>query len=172
MRKFTFNKREREIATNLNRLLFSAGLGLVLAGQALPAQQSEADRHALAQLRAQSEKGDAQAQSKLADAYFLGNLGLAKNEVESVKWLCKAGEQNLASAQFKLGLCLAYGRGAAQDLVEAYAWCRLSARGVEPPTNLLDDVAKATSPEQIAAAYWRTKELRAQIEARLKSSGK
>ena len=40
---------------NPNRLLFGIGLGLVLAGQALHAQQGDADRQALAQLRAKAE---------------------------------------------------------------------------------------------------------------------
>ena len=37
---------------------------------------------------------------------------------------------------------------------------------------LLDDLGIAMTPEQLAAAYRRTKELRAQIEARLKSGAK
>jgi hypothetical protein len=45
-------------------LLFGVGLGLVLAEQPLHARQSEADRQALAQLRAKAEKGDPKAQEK------------------------------------------------------------------------------------------------------------
>jgi len=45
---------------NLNQMLFGVGLGLMLAGQATQAQQSETDRQALAELRAKAEKGDAQ----------------------------------------------------------------------------------------------------------------
>ncbi len=44
----------------LRSLVVGVGLGLVLAGQPLHADQSNADRQSLAQLRAKAEKGDAQ----------------------------------------------------------------------------------------------------------------
>src|SRR5882724_7061547 len=42
----------------------------------LPAQQSEADRKLLADIRAKAEKGEAQAQNELAGAFFFGTLGV------------------------------------------------------------------------------------------------
>ena len=90
---------------NLKRLVLGVGLGLVLAGQPLHAQQSEADRQALAQLRAQAERGDAQAQFELGAAFSLGKFGVATNYVEAVKWWRNAAEQHHAAAQHNLAAC-------------------------------------------------------------------
>src|ERR1035438_5882856 len=85
----------------------------------LPAQQSEADRKLLADVRAKAEKGDAQSQNVLGSALYLGGLGLVKDETEAVKWYRKAAEQNDAHAQFGLGICYANGEGVAKDEAEA-----------------------------------------------------
>ena len=112
---------------NLRRLVFGVGLGLVLAGQALHAQQSDMDHQALAQLRAEAEKGDAKAQFELGGAFYSGKFGLATNYVEAVKWFRKAAEQNHAQAQFNLGVCYGNGEGVAKDAVEAVKWYRKAA---------------------------------------------
>ena len=83
------------------------------------AQQNDADTKQLATLRAKAETGDAEAQSKLADAYFVGDLGLTKNEVECVKWLRKAAAQDFANAQLNLGNCYWKGQGVEKDASEA-----------------------------------------------------
>ena len=111
----------------LNRLLFGIGLALVMPGQALHAQQSDADRQALAQLRAEAEKGGAQSQFQMGLAFFLGQFGLATNPVEAVKWLRKAAEQNYAKAQYNLGVCYHDGLGLTTNYVEAVAWFRKAA---------------------------------------------
>ena len=102
---------------NLSRLLFGVGLGLVLAGQPLHAQQSEADRQAMAQLRANAEKGDAAAQCELGLAYR--GKGLPKDLPEAVKWLRKAAEQGNTLAQSNLGYLYAMGEGLPKDPAEA-----------------------------------------------------
>jgi len=50
----------------------------------LPAQQSEAARKLLADVRAKAEKGDTQPQYELGGAFDKGSLGVAKDEVEAV----------------------------------------------------------------------------------------
>src|ERR1035437_5530765 len=75
------------------------------------AQQSEADRKLLADVRAKAEKGDAQSQFELGNTFCFGNLGVAKNEVEAVKWFCKAAEQNYPPAQCALGYRYNLGQG-------------------------------------------------------------
>ena len=50
----------------------------------LPAQQSEADRKLLADVRAKAEKGDTQSQYELCRAFAKGSLGVAKDEMEAV----------------------------------------------------------------------------------------
>jgi len=101
----------------------------LLGGAALQlaAQQSEADLKLLAEIRAKAEKGDAQAQFELGYAFSFGNLAVAKDEVEAVKWYRKAAEQNLAQAQYNLGVSYANGLGVAKDEAQAVSWYRKAA---------------------------------------------
>ena len=69
----------------------------------LPAQQSEADRKLLADIRAKAEKGEARSQYEFGLAFSKGSLGVARDYTEAVKWLRKAAEQGLAEAQNGLG---------------------------------------------------------------------
>jgi len=112
---------------NVNWLASTTLLLLFLTAHHLPAQQSEADRKLLAEIRAKAEKGDAQFQSKLGSAFFFGNLGVAKDAAEAVKWCRKAAEQNYADSQFILGRCYAEGNGVTKDYVEAFKWFRKAA---------------------------------------------
>jgi TPR repeat protein len=93
----------------------------------LPAQQSEADRKLLAAIRAKAERGDAQSQYDLGTAFDEGSFGVAKDEVEAVKWYRKAAEQHFAAAQFNLGNCYYEGHGVAKDYMEAVRWYRKAA---------------------------------------------
>src|ERR1035441_8968210 len=100
---------------------------LVSAVFQLPAQQSEEDRKLLADIRAKAEKGDAQSENELGATFFLGKLGVAKDEAEAVKWYRKAAEQNSPWAQCILGGCYAHGECVAKDEVEAVKWYRKAA---------------------------------------------
>ena len=95
---------------------------LVSAVFQLPAQQSEADRKLLAEFRARAEKGDAEFQCGLGEAFSFGLYGVAKDEVEAVKWYRKAAEQNHAQAQYELGVCYDNSQGVAEDEGEAVKW--------------------------------------------------
>jgi len=110
-----------------NRFVFTLLLLVNAAVFQLPAQQSEADRKLLADIRAKAEKGDVQSQFELGAALHFGNLGVAKEDVEAVKWYRKAAEQNHAGAQYNLGVCYYKGDGVAKDDVEALKWCRNAA---------------------------------------------
>src|SRR5438132_13344797 len=110
-----------------NRFLFTVLFLLSAAVFRLPAQQNEADRKVLAEIRAGADKGDAKAQYELGRAFFSGTLGVAKDEAEAVKWFRKAAEQNVADAQFSLGVCYANGRGVTKDDAEAVKWFRKAA---------------------------------------------
>jgi TPR repeat protein len=100
---------------------------LVSAVFQLPAQQSEADRKLLADIRAKAEKGDAQSQYELGCAFSFGHLEVTKDEPEAVKWYRKAAEQNYTQAQYNLGVCYARGQGVAKDEAEAVKWFRKAA---------------------------------------------
>ena len=80
-----------------NRLVLTVLLLVTAAVFQLPAQQNEADRKVLAEIRAGADKGDAKAQYELGRAFFSGTLGVAKDEAEAVKWFRKAAEQNVAA---------------------------------------------------------------------------
>ena len=73
-----------------------------------------------------AEHGDAKAQFDLGCAYFWGD-GLAKDDVEAVKWWRKAAEQGHAEAQYDLGYCYAAGYGVTNDTHEAIKWYRKAA---------------------------------------------
>ena len=75
-------------------------------------------RSELNKLRMSAEKGDASAQSNLAQRYYKGE-GVITDKAEAVKWYRKAAEQGLAAAQFGLGLCYYNGEGVVQDKAEA-----------------------------------------------------
>jgi tetratricopeptide (TPR) repeat protein len=93
----------------------------------LPAQQSDADRKRLADVRAKAGKGDAKSQFELGNTFYHGNLGVEKNYAEAVKWFRKGAEQKSASSQYYLGLCYYNGEGVAKDYVQAVKWYRKAA---------------------------------------------
>src|SRR4029077_10788433 len=107
-----------------DRSIFTVLLLVTAAVFQLPAQQNEAGRKVLAEIRAGADKGDANAQYELGRAFFSGILGVAKDEAEAVKWYRKAAEQNVADAQFRLGVCYANGRGGTEDDAEGVKWVR------------------------------------------------
>jgi TPR repeat protein len=79
-------------------------------------------------VRGNAESGDAVAQYKLGVCYSKGE-GVAKDELEAVKWWRKAADQNYAKAQDNLGTCYYKGEGVAKDYVEAVKWFRKAAEG-------------------------------------------
>ncbi len=147
---------------------------ICLASLVLPcahAQQSEALRKEFLEYKAKAEKGDANAQSNLGGCYYHGR-GVEKDYAEAVKWFRKAAEQNFAEAQYNLGFCYYHGEGVEKDYAEAYAWFNLASKTDKEAAKYRDLLEKKMSPQQVADAQKRTKELRAQIEAQLKSGGK
>jgi hypothetical protein len=110
----------------VNQLVFTVLLLSVAVFQ-LPAQQTEADRKLLAEIRARADTGDAKAQYELGAAFLFRTFGVAKDAVEAVKWLRKAAEQNDADAQTLLGTCYVDGQGVTKDYAEAVKWFREAA---------------------------------------------
>jgi TPR repeat protein len=90
-------------------------------------QQGEADRKLLSDIRAKAKRGDAQSQVQLGTVLFDGSLGMAKDEVEALKWFRKAAAQNFADAQLMVGVCYVSGRGVAMEGAEAMKWFRKAA---------------------------------------------
>jgi TPR repeat protein len=123
--------------------------------------------------KAKAERGDRLAQLNLAYCYNLG-LGVAKDEVEAVKWYRKAADQGYANAQRSLGLCYLNGEGVAKDEVEAYAYFNLAQPWSWGASGKLAILEKGMSPDARLRGQQRTKELQKEIEAKItaKKAGK
>lgn len=122
-----------------------------------------------------AEQNYALAQDFLGYCYD-GGKGVKKDYVEAVKWYRKAAEQDYATAQSNLGHCYKFGNGVSADYPEAYAWYSLAANSgqllADFSAQVRNELAEKMSPQQITAGEQRTKELRAQIDAKLKNGGK
>ncbi|MGA6994331.1 MAG: tetratricopeptide repeat protein [Candidatus Deferrimicrobiaceae bacterium] len=106
----------------------AAGRGLRLAGifclvivlgiSVFPAAASSAD---VSELIERANKGEAEAQTALAEMYRKGE-GVPKNDAEAAKWYRKAAEQGVPEAQVNLGLMQANGQGVPKNYGEAVEW--------------------------------------------------
>jgi TPR repeat protein len=80
----------------------------------------------LEEVKAQAGAGNVNSEFELGLRYANGE-GVAKDEVEAVKWYRKAAEQNFALAQAILGNRYANGQGVTKNYVEAVKWYRKAA---------------------------------------------
>lgn len=80
----------------------------------------------LTDIRKAAEQGDADAQNRLGDMYYLGK-DVPQDEAEAVKWFCKGAVRGDSVAQKKLGDCLYNGEGIEEDKAEAAKWYRKAA---------------------------------------------
>jgi TPR repeat protein len=126
---------------------------------------------ALKWYRKAAELNDATAQYNLGCCYYDGEV-VEKDYAEAVKWFRKSAEQNDTRAQNSLGFCYANGQGVEKNYAEGYAWVVLADLTDETAVRDRGRLKNAMSPQQVADAQTRAKELRAQIEAQLKSGGK
>src|SRR6266516_1435996 len=99
-----------------SRLIFTLLLASSVAVVQLAAQQTKADQKPIEEVKAKAEAGDAESQVELGRRYDKGE-GVAKDQVEAVKWYRKAAEQNFALAQNNFGVCYEHGDGVAKDQV-------------------------------------------------------
>ncbi len=147
------------------------GCGALLAQEKTPAAPTvstgtlslkamEGDAKALAELRGRAEKGEVSAQYFLGLMYANGQ-GVAKDEVEAVKWYRKAADQGFARAQFNLGVMYADGRGVAKDEVEAVKWYRKAAdqgnAGAQLNLGLMYDTGQGVAKDEVEAVKWYRK---------------
>jgi TPR repeat protein len=84
------------------------------------------DPLALQKLRAEAERGNAQAQYVLGGAYYNGN-GVARNLAQGAQWLLKAAEGGYAPAQCDLGVMYQKGVGVDQSFDRAVNWYLMAA---------------------------------------------
>ena len=120
------------------------------------APETPGDRPRLS-LQERAERGDADAQFNLAKMYEAGRGGRKRDYTEAERWHRKAAEQGEPYAQASLGILLRFGKGVAQDYVEAYKWLQLAVSQTsggeqESIVELRDSTAARMTPEQIAEA--------------------
>ena len=109
-----------------SRLIFTLLLASSVAVVQLATQQTKADQKPIEEVKAKAEAGDAESEVELGFRYEQGK-GVAKDQMEAVKWFRKAAEQNFADAQNSLGVCYANGEGVGKDQAEAVKWFRKAA---------------------------------------------
>jgi TPR repeat protein len=69
-----------------------------------------------------AERGDAQAQAKLASQYLLGRDGIEKDEKKAAEWMEKAANQGLIDAQVAIAAMYDRGLGVAADRDKSTHW--------------------------------------------------
>jgi TPR repeat protein len=86
---------------------------------------------------------------------------VAQDQAEAVKWYRKAAEQNLAEAQYNLGVCFYEGEGVAKDQVEAVKWLVLAAaQGLDQAKKNMTVLESKLTPEQIAEGQKRARDFK------------
>jgi TPR repeat protein len=111
------------------------------------------------EIRVRAERGDAKAQFDLGCAYVKGD-GLAKDEVEAVKWYRKAAEQGNPDAQFALSFCYYNGVGVAKEEEEAAKWLFKAANQGNPLAqfdlgSMYHNGDGVVKDEEEAVKWWR-----------------
>ena len=76
--------------------------------------------------RVLAERGDVDAQARIARSYRVG-MRVKRDDAEAARWYRKAAEQGKAVAQRELGLIYELGEGVEQSYSEAAKWYRLAA---------------------------------------------
>ena len=138
----------------LRRIL--AALALLMAGAhgAATAQSSST----LDDLRIRAEAGDKTATRRLADLYYLGKEGAARDFKEAARWYLKLAHQGDARAQTSIGLMYARGYGVARDLDAARKWWNLAAAQNEPGAQfnlgLIYSQGQGVPQDYTQAAQW------------------
>jgi hypothetical protein len=81
--------------------------------------------HAVQLLKSLAEKGDAEAEYRLAGFYRMGT-GVEKNHETAVSWLRSAALQDYVKAQYNLGVMYENGWGVPLDQIMAEQWRKLN----------------------------------------------
>lgn len=130
-----------------------------VAQSGLAHTRADALRQAMHWLRAAALQGDLDSQFQLgalhlhnARADVPEDLGVADDMAEAVRWFTSAAEQGERAAQYNLGQFFLNGEGTERDLVQAYKWHYLAARGQPDHGEALARIAGEMNAAQLAAA--------------------
>ena len=87
--------------------------------------------------------------------------GVTRDDAQARRWFELAAQQNLAVAQYGLGMLYRDGRGVEKNLSQAYMWLELAAsNGYVDAGQPLEAVSSQLSAEQRNAARQQSKEWR------------
>jgi TPR repeat protein len=119
-------------------------------------------------IRKSAEQGHAAAQAYLGHMYKKGD-GVIRDVAESAKWIRKSAERGYAVAQYNLAVLYEEGLLGTVDIVEAHAWYNLASSGGDKSAKeVLADIEKEMTREQISEATKRAKIYFEKIEAKKK----
>ena len=97
-------------------------------------------------LKPLAEKGNAEAQYRLAGFYRMGT-SVEKSHEAAVLWLKRAADQGYAKAQYNLGMMYDNGWGVNLDHIMAEQWFKLAAaQGYDMAVAKLREIANAAKP--------------------------
>jgi Sel1 repeat len=112
----------------------------------------------LTSLKADAERGDANAQFNLGAKYASGD-GVVQNYNEAVRWFNKAAEQGHVLSAATLGAFYWAGRGVRQDYVSAYMWSAVAKQGGDEASKYrVAILGSRMNPDQVNEAQGRATE--------------
>jgi TPR repeat protein len=94
-------------------------------------QQQSVNGMSLDEVRDRANRGDAQAQWVLGNAYMSGH-GVPQDDREAARWYKAAAAQSLAAAEVSLGYLYEQGRGVTKDSRQAFRFFQAAALGGDP----------------------------------------
>ncbi len=141
-----------------NSMRFTSGLIASIALFAVGCSAPPMTPQEIEEVHAKAMAGDAKSQNTLGWMYSNGE-GVAKDEVEAVKWLLRAASQGSPVAQCNLGICFEHGYGVPRNKVEAYAWYNLCSVVREDARDSRDNLERLMTSEERLAGQERTKQL-------------
>ncbi len=121
----TLTEEQRELAESRAREL--SGQREYASPYARDPAEVAADLKEFTETKLKAEKGDAEAQHRLAGLLDTGR-GTKKDAAEAAKWCRRSAEQGYAEAQYSLAQTLRLGDGVAPDMKEAFQWYLKAAR--------------------------------------------
>ena len=156
--KFNFGHRMTFLLLALS--LFCTFAGCSKSPETTPQTKPVTPLSPLQETKLMAENGVATAQFSLSLRFFFG-IGMKEDQVEGVKWLRKAAEQDHLEAQNSLGLTYAQGNGVAKDWVEAVKWYRKAAEQnhARAQNNLATMYARGegVAKDQVESVKWLRK---------------
>ena len=137
--------------------------GLYFKGEGVPKNYVES----YAWLRLAEANGSEKAREAISNLEtYLTAEQMEKGQARAAKWFRKWAEQGYESLQYSLGYMYAKGEGVTKDEVEAYAWFLLAkANGVEV-SEMISNLEKRLTAEQVEKGQARALELHRLIKER------